>query len=100
MKSYASDYETYLKIKWDLHRPIQDTEIDFDTMKRLYESKLAYLERLRVHCFYSMNHEDDQAFQMKDYECILQALRSTKAHFEDLFRASPTLSLCPSSLVK
>ena len=100
MKSYATDYETYTQIKWDLHRPIQDNEIDFDTLKRLYESKLAYLERLRISCFTAINQKQGSTFQMKDYEYILLALKSNKERFQELFRTSPTLSLCHTFLIR
>jgi hypothetical protein len=92
MQNYATDFETYSQIKWELHRPIQDEGIDFETLKRLYESKLAYLEKLRVRCFSAMNLDNASPFQMQDYEYILIAIQTTKDHLRDLIRTASTLS--------
>lgn len=88
MKSYATDYETYSQIKWELHRPIQDEGLDLETLKRLYESKIAYLERLRIKCFSAINQKIPSAFQMQDYEYILVALQTTKEQLRQLIRTT------------
>ena len=79
-KSCATDYETYSRIKWELHRPIRDEGLDLETRIRLYESKLAYLERLRVLCFSAVNSKALTKFNMQDYHYILVALQGAKAH--------------------
>jgi len=83
-KSYATDYEMYSQIKWELHRPIQDDGLEADTLRRLYESKIDYLERLRAQCFLAMNQNSPTAFTMQDYHYILIALETTKEQVRDI----------------
>lgn len=100
MKSCATDYETYTRIKWELHRPIQDESLDFETLKRLYESKIVYLERLRVKCFSAINQKTPGLFTIQDYEYILIALQSTKKHIQAVRQSLPfygKMSKTPSS---
>jgi hypothetical protein len=82
--SYATDYETYSQIKWELHRPIQDEGLEFETLERLYESKLVYLERLRIKCFSAINSKTPSAFTMQDYRYILIAVQTTKEQVRQL----------------
>ncbi len=84
MTSYAKDYATYSQIKWELHRPIHEDGVDYETLRRLYESKIIYLERLRVQCFYAMNQNSPNEFSMHDYNCIFLALQTTKAQAQKL----------------
>ena len=80
-----TDYSTYKEIMDELLRPIQADGLDFDTLKRLYESKLVYLENLRVKCFYEMNGKGDEAFfSTEDYQIILRAIMETHNHLKDL----------------
>ena len=83
-ESYATDYDTYSQIKWELHRPIQEDGLDFETMLRLYESKRLYLERLRVKCFLAINMVGVTAFTLQDYSYILIALQTTKERVKQL----------------
>ncbi len=96
MKFCATDYETYTQIKWELHRPIQEEGLDVETLKRLYESKLVYLERLRLKCFMAINQAPQTLFTVQDYEYILIALQSTKAQVRQLVRSALEKSLCNS----
>jgi len=90
--STSTDYATYREILDDLLKPIQSEGLDHDTIKRLYESKLVYLENLRVKCFREINIRSMQttskqvespkkeAFDHKDYELILRAITETKRY--------------------
>ena len=89
-----TDYETYLEIMDDLLSPIRSDGLDPDTLKRLYESKLVYLENLRVKCFMEMNHPEGKAFfTVHDYEIILKAIRQTHCHLHDLVVLAVSCSL-------
>jgi hypothetical protein len=83
-KDHATDYETYREIMGELLRPIEASGLDVDTLKRLYESKLVYLENLRVKCFYECNAPEPGHFTMEDYQLILGALKETQRHLHDL----------------
>jgi hypothetical protein len=81
----STDYETYREIMGELLRPIEAHGLDIDTLKRLYESKLVYLENLRVKCFKELNGGSKSGyFTMDDYRLILQALAETNRHLRDL----------------
>jgi hypothetical protein len=82
-----TDYETYLEIMGELLRPIEGHGLDLDILKRLYESKLVYLENLRVKCFCEINSAGQGHFTMDDYQLILQALRETQRHVKSLILA-------------
>ena len=86
MKAYTpTDYSTYREIMEELLRPISAEGLDFDTLKRLYESKLVYLENLRTKCFYEMNRKNlDGYFSIEDYRLILDAIDRTHKHLRDL----------------
>jgi hypothetical protein len=88
-----TDYETYREIMGELLRPIEAQGLDLDTLKRLYESKLVYLENLRVKCFYQVNIPGSGYFTMEDYQLILQALRETQKHIKALVLAVITSRL-------
>ena len=80
-----TDYSTYREIMDELLRPIQAEGLDFDTLKRLYESKLVYLENLRVKCFMEMNGKKPGAhFSMSDYQIILSAILETHGHLKQM----------------
>jgi hypothetical protein len=83
-KDRSTDYETYREIMGELLRPIDAHGLDVDTLKRLYESKLVYLENLRVQCFVELNGGKGGHFTMDDYRLILQALAETNRHLRDL----------------
>lgn len=95
MKAYTpTDYETYKEIMNELVHPIQAEGLDLDTLKRLYESKLVYLENLRVKCFYEMNKKRYFGyFSQEDYSLILSAIRKTHNHIHDLVVLAITYSL-------
>jgi hypothetical protein len=80
----STDYETYREIMGELLRPIEAHGLDTDTLKRLYESKLVYLENLRVKCFKELNGGMPGFFTMDDYRLILQASAETNRHLRDL----------------
>ncbi|NRA43819.1 MAG: hypothetical protein HRU09_02570 [Oligoflexales bacterium] len=95
MKGYTpTDYTTYREIMDELLRPISGEGLDFDTLKRLYESKLVYLENLRVKCFFEMNRKNlDGYFSIADYQLILDAIHRTHSHLRDLIFLALTYSL-------
>ena len=88
----STDYETYREIMGELLRPIEAHGLDVDTLKRLYESKLVYLENLRVQCFLELNGEGGH-FTMEDYKLILRALEETNKHLRDLILLHITTKL-------
>ncbi len=77
----------------ELLRPIEAHGLDLDTLKRLYESKLVYLENLRVKCFFEINSKGSGHFTMADYQLIIQALRETQGHVRNLVLAVITSRL-------
>jgi len=80
----SEDYETYREIMDELLRAIDGEGLDTDTLKRLYESKLVYLENLRVKCFYEMNNSAPGFFTVDDYQMVITAIKRTKVHLHDL----------------
>ena len=64
----------------DLLKPIAATGVDTDTLKRLYESKMVYLENLRIKCFRDMNSEKETHFTQGDYRIIVEASVQTRQH--------------------
>ena len=83
-RSSVIDYETYCEIMSDLMNPIDDSGLDKDTLKCLYESKLIYLENLRLKCFQDINSKTDGPFSSQDLSLIFSALDQTKGHLRDL----------------
>ena len=83
-KASLTDFETYKEIMGELLQPISAQGLDPDTLKRLYESKLVYLENLRVKCFYEINSKGKTFFTIEDYNLILKALNETRKHIRDL----------------
>lgn len=75
-----TDYETYREIMNDLLKPIASDGLDDDTVKRLYESKIVYLENLRVKCFRDMNSGRETHFTKDDYKLIIEALKQARDH--------------------
>ena len=47
----GTDYETYKEIMDELKNPIIAKGLDPDLLIRLHESKVIYLDNLRVRCF-------------------------------------------------
>ena len=89
----ATDYDTYREIMGELLRPIEALGLDVDTLKRLYESKLVYLENLRVKCFVEVNGAVRGHFNMEDYRLILRAVEETNRHLRELVLATLSHSL-------
>jgi hypothetical protein len=85
-KDRSTDYETYREIMGELLRPIEVEGLDVDTVKRLYESKLVYLENLRVKSFCELNTGQPTPFTFDDYRLILKALGETQRHLRSLIR--------------
>ncbi len=83
MQSTVSEYETFREIMEELLEPINGTNLDSDTLKRLYESKLVYLENLRIKCFYALNSLQPTLFSTQDYQHILNAIYCTKQHLKE-----------------
>ena len=83
-KRPSTDYATYREIMDELLRPIDGRGLDVGTLKRLYESKLVYLENLRVKCFREINGNQDSPFTLNDYELILGAVQQTGRHLREL----------------
>lgn len=89
----STDYETYREIMGELMRPIDSLGLDLDTLKRLYQSKLVYLENLRAKCFIEINSGRPSHFTMQDYQLILSALNETNRHVRELILVAMTTQL-------
>ena len=83
-KRPSTDYETYREIMDDLLKPIAGDGLDIDTLKRLYESKLVYLENLRVKCFRELNGGRKSHFSHDDYRLIVRAGTETRKELRDV----------------
>jgi hypothetical protein len=88
VKRSATDYDTYKQIMDELLMPIAQEGLDLDTLRRLYQSKLVYLENLRVKCFREMNGDEKSHFSMEDYQLVLKAISETHRHVRDLILLS------------
>jgi hypothetical protein len=89
MKADApTDYKTYREIAQDLILPIRAHGLDADTQRRLYSSKLVYLESLRLHCFRQMNLPLVDTFTIDDYQWILLAQALASKQLTDIVRKS------------
>ncbi len=76
----STDYDTYREIMGDLVSPIRGDGLDWETLKRLYESKAVYLENLRIKCFTELNSQIGSShFRWSDYHLITQALKDTRS---------------------
>lgn len=91
--SPPTDYETFKEIIYELLSPIDDEGLDIDTLKSLYESKLVYLENLRIKCFLDINHGKNASFSQEDYKMILKAINQTNNHLHDLVVMAVSSSL-------
>lgn len=80
----STDYETYKEIIGELLQPIRVDDIDPETLKSLYDSKLVYLENLRIKCFREINSGDKTPFSLDDYQLVLKAIQHTRHHIRDL----------------
>ena len=80
----STDYETYVEIMGELLSPIRSEGLDADTLKRLYESKLVYLDNLRTKCFFEINSGRETHFTGDDCALILEAMVQTKDHLHDV----------------
>lgn len=83
-KKKSTDYETYKEIMEDLLKPIASEGIDPETLKRLYESKMVYLENLRVKCFKEVNGEKNSHFCQDDYKLIVRAGVETRKQLREV----------------
>lgn len=92
-KDRSTDYSTYREIMGELLRPIEAEGLDLETFKRLYESKLVYLDNLRVHCFYEINSKKGSHYTMVDYQLILKAVSETNRHLRELVLLAMTTKL-------
>ena len=81
-----TDYATFREIVDELLRPISGEDLDGDTLKRLYESKLVYLENLRIKCFKAVNTPKGPTpqnhFTVDDYSLIVSAITDTRRHLK------------------
>lgn len=98
-KDLSTDYETYKEIMGDLLRPIEGKGLDIDTLRRLYESKLVYLENLRIKCFLEINGGGAGYFTIEDYQLILKAVGETNAHLRTVMLGEITSNLARRSAV-
>lgn len=87
-KKKPTDYETYREIMEDLLKPIAGDGIDPETLKRLYESKMVYLENLRVKCFKEVNGPKSSHFTQEDYRLIVRAGVETRNQLRDVVLAA------------
>ena len=83
-KDTSTDYETYREIMSDLMSPITGTDLDVFTLKRLYESKIVYLDNLRAKCFFEMNNGKTSHFTTDDHFLIISAIKQTRIHLREL----------------
>jgi len=80
----STDFATYKEIMAELLLPISAKGLDDDTLKRLYESKLVYLENLREKCFWELNTCLESHFSTPDYILILDAIKNTRSHVKNI----------------
>ena len=80
IKKTHTDYDTYREIMDDLLKPIAVEGLDVDTLKRLYESKMVYLENLRLKCFRDLNGDRETHFTKDDYRIIVEGSQQTRGH--------------------
>jgi hypothetical protein len=83
-KKNHTDYDTYREIMNDLLQPIAADGVDIDTLKRLYESKMVYLENLRLKCFRDMNGNKETHFTKEDYRIIVEGGILTRKHLREV----------------
>jgi hypothetical protein len=81
--SVKLDYDTYKEVSQDLLSPIIAEGLDLDTLKRLYMSKLVYLNNLRKQCFRDIN-KSSSVFSAEDLTLITQAISQTNDHLRAL----------------
>lgn len=79
-------YESYQVIKSELHEAIDEKGLDIVILKRLYESKLRYLEQLRVNCFREINLNPETSFTPSDLGFIIAGIKITGDHIESLVK--------------
>lgn len=79
-----TDYETYREIVDELLRPIRADGVDPETLKKLYESKMVYLEGLRLSCFRELNQKNETRFQPSDLKTIVKAITRTDKDLKQL----------------
>lgn len=84
IKKTATDYETYTEIMEDLMKPIAAEGLDQETLKRLYESKMVYLENLRIKCFKEVNAGKSSHFRQQDYNLIVRAGVETRKQLREV----------------
>ncbi len=89
----AIDYATYNEIADELLRPIPSDGLDADTLKRLYDSKLVYLENLRSKCFRIINNKGEKSFSPDDYSHILKSIEFTKFQLQKIVKEMITANL-------
>ena len=95
---YDSDYNTYKEIMGELLNPIEGYDLDDDTLTRLYESKLIYLENLRTKCFKQINSSSVQSsFTTDDYNLIMEAISNTRAYIRGVVLNIITKNITKSS---
>ncbi len=98
-KMPSTDYQTYREIMSELATPIHAEGLDVDTLKRLYDSKLVYLENLRTKCFREMNLTKDSPFTTDDLQLIIRSIAQTKDHIGELVRHAVHTSLAKRKVV-
>lgn len=87
------DFKVYHQILSDLFKPI-DSQLDTNTRKHLYESKLTYLNYLREKVFVDLNRNTEHSpFSQNDIQNIIEAISLTKAYLKDLYLSSLYRSL-------
>jgi len=98
VKKNGTDYATYKEIMAELGKPIEASGLEFETLKRLYESKLVYLENLRQRAFRDLNHPGKQTFSSADYEFILSAIKQSKEHLSQSVMQAIVINLSKSTV--
>jgi hypothetical protein len=92
-KKTHTDYDTYREIMDDLLKPIAGDGLDLDTLKRLYESKMVYLENLRLKCFRDLNSNRETHFTKDDYRIIVEGGKQTRSHLRTVVLSAINIRL-------
>ena len=92
-KTLFDDYKTYKEIVSELMNPIVGNELDLETLTMLYESKLVYLEHIRLQCFQSINSNQQNCFTKEDLDFIVSAIYDTNQRLTTLIKLVISKSL-------
>ncbi len=82
---HDEEYFVYQDILKDLFEPISEN-LDSETKKSLYSSKLVYLNHLRKKVFLLLNSETEKSqFTSSDLENIMEAIKTNQNYIKNLY---------------